>query len=237
LDTVQLGVNTVTGATTGRNTPRQQEPVREVPLDRLLKPDFPVRGRRVLRRRSKCAEVGDPKGERPPSRWAHLSEVVHLDPETYVPQEVVPDEVLTRMYADRGRPRPIPDRPAPEPETNEEDFFNDPGTWEFREELRECPTCGQPFLANAHNHRYCSEACAQEGRSITRICPECGEEFFTERREQVYCSLACSGRAKRNPENDRRCLECGGIFHATRRQQRFCSRLCARLWRRRERDG
>jgi len=221
----------VTGPPTGRNHPRREESPQAIPLDRLLKPDFPVRARGSSRDRHE-ATVEQLEGA---VGWGRVSEVIRLDPETYVPQEVIPDEVLTRRYADRGRPHPIPNRPPPEPDMDEEGFFNDPGTWEFREELRECENCGEPFLANAHNHCYCSPECAREGRSFARVCLACGEEFETERPEQIYCSIQCSGRAKRNPANDRLCRECGGPFHATRPQQVFCSRACAWVWRKRER--
>ena len=166
-----------------------------------------------------------------PEYWQRASEIVHLDPETYVPQEVVQDEILTRIYADQGRPYPIPNRPAPMPD-NDVDFLNDPSIWEYREEVRVCENCGEAFLAHAHNHRYCSTSCQRQAAGTPRVCLQCGREFYAYRREQVYCSIACTGRAKRNPANDRLCVWCGTAFHATRPSQRFCSRTCAWGWRR-----
>lgn len=230
------GEDDVTGSTTGASEPTKGRPHSVVPLDQLLKPDFPARRRGLARRGDLRLPNEADNGPYVIPSWSRLSDPVHLDAETYVPQELIPDEVLTRLYADRGRPHSILNRPPPEPDPDEEDFLGDPTTWEFREELRECETCGEPFLANAHNHRYCSPYCAHQGRSFTRICLECGQEFETDRPEQMYCSLQCSGRAKRNPANDRLCRECGGPFHATRSQQVFCSRSCAWAWRKKERD-
>lgn len=166
-----------------------------------------------------------------PEAWARASEAVHLDPETYVPAEVVLDEVATRINANRGRPHPIPDRPLPTLDLGE-DPANDPGYWEFREELRECAWCGEPFFAQAHNHAYCSEPCARRGTSYVRTCVHCGMRFLTNRFDQIYCSITCTGLAKRRATNDRSCRQCGGGFRATRPEQRFCCRACAWLWRR-----
>ena len=158
--------------------------------------------------------------------WQRASEVIHLNPATYVSQEIVPDELLTREYADRGRPHLISNRPAPLPD-DDEDFLSDPCVWEFREEVRVCDDCGDVFLAHVHNHRYCSKSCQSRAAGSSHICSQCGREFHTQRQRQVYCSLVCAGIAKRNPANDRLCAQCGAPFHATRSEQRFCSRTCA----------
>lgn len=189
-------------------------------LDDLLKPD----------------KIPDDVDEiQPTDYWRVASRIRHINPVTFIPREVVSDEVLTRRNADAGRPHPILDRPDPEPDSDDEDLFNDPGTWQFRQELRECEMCGEPFLANAHNHRFCSPDCSFKGRIHVRACPICGKVFASERNGQVFCSVACAGYAKRNPDNDRLCHECGEPFRATRKAQTFCSRVCARVFQKRER--
>ncbi len=178
----------------------------------------------------RASSMHDDSGISP--EWLRASTPTHLDPETYVPCEIVPDEIVTRRNADRCRPHPIPGRPDPTPEIDEESFFSDPGTWEFAEELRICEGCGEPFLARSHNHRCCSPDCHATTVSVERVCAACGKRFLTQRTSQRFCGQGCAGAARRNPENDRSCEWCGEPYHATRREQRFCSRPCANAWKR-----
>ena len=171
------------------------------------------------------------------AEWLRVSAPVWLDPETYVPQDAVPDEVITRRNADRGRPRPIPDRPSPVPEMDGEEIANDPALWTFRAEVRECAWCGAPFAARTANHRHCSVRCAARAEIVIRTCAACGKPFLTRHPEQQTCSTACNGTVRRNPANERRCRLCGRLYRATRPKQMFCSRSCAWAWRRMHRDA
>ena len=165
--------------------------------------------------------------------WQRASEVVQIDSGTYVPQEFMPDEILTRMNADRGRPWPIIGRPAPVPEVVD-DLLSDPALWQFREEIRVCGHCGEAFGAHTHNQRYCSQRCRRQSSHILCTCTQCGREFRTNRRRQQYCSLSCAGVANRSAANSRQCGQCGRNFRASKAEQRFCSRSCAWAWRKRQ---
>jgi hypothetical protein len=164
--------------------------------------------------------------------WERASEVVRIDSGTYLPQEFIPDEIRTRVNADRGRPWPIVGRPTPVPDEHD-DPLNDPALWQFREEMRVCGHCGEAFGASTHNQRFCSRRCRRHASSKMCVCKQCGREFRTSRRGQQYCSIACVGIAKRNAANSRQCGQCGRTFHAGKAEQRFCSRKCAWAWRRR----
>jgi len=166
-----------------------------------------------------------PRAER--GRWGDVSRIRRIPLSEYRPKEVVPDEILTRRNADRGRPHPIPDRPAPEPDTEGEGRA--PGrVWELRDRLRECAMCGGLFIPNRFNHRFCSRWCAWKSRIHVCVCPACGVEFIAERPEQVWCSVACGASSRRTTEYDHICARCGNPYRATRTTQRFCSRACAR---------
>jgi hypothetical protein len=167
-----------------------------------------------------------------PTSWQRASTPVHIDPETYVPQVSIPDEVLTRMIADRYRPHSIPDRPAPMPDPDDVDFVNDLAFWEYAEELRLCGQCNEPFLAQAHNHRYCSSKCQSLSVIKTSVCDTCGNEYTSRFSSQRYCSQQCAGRAKRSSEYEGVCAWCSTEFRATRKEQRFCSRECYNVERR-----
>jgi len=223
-------------------------------LDRLLRPDFPARGEMLD---EPCADAeaepdsieavlssaeADFEWKEPASdsagagrgRWGDLSRIRRIPLADYRPREVVPDEVLTRQNADRGRPHPIRDRPAPEPDT--EDEPRGPGrVWELRDRLRECAMCGGLFIPSRFNHRFCSRWCALKSRVHVCVCPACGVEFVAERPEQVWCSVACGASSRRTTEYDHICARCGNPYRATRATQRFCSRACARASRKRTR--
>jgi len=191
-------------------------------LDRLLRPDFPQRAEPPAPRdRIPSSAPGAISGlpetpSRPPGSWRRLSRARRIDPADYVPKEVVPDEILTRQNADRGRPHPIPNRPPPEP-ASDTDPLEDVHTWDVRDRLRECGTCGGLFLANRYNHRFCSRRCAWQSRLHIGVCPVCGVEFIAERPEQVCCSIGCGAASRRSDEYYRVCARCGDPFRHRRR--------------------
>ena len=133
-----------------------------------------------------------------PISWQRASVPIHLDPETYVPMEYVPDEIRTRLNADRNRPHDIPGRPDPMPDPDTIDFVNDPAFWEFAEEVRLCDQCSEPFLAHSHNHRYCSVGCQNLSVSRVGLCGTCGKEFTSRFASQRFCSRECYNTDRRS---------------------------------------
>jgi len=228
-----------------------------IALDRLLRPDFPAARKAPHGGPDRVEDEYDPVEEELRSieaeprsieeepdlelfpgvsggagrgRWGDLSRIRRIPPGEYRPKEVVPDEILTRQNADRGRPHPLKDRPAPQPDEDDPRQGNT-RVWQLRDRLRECALCGSLFIPNRFNHRFCSRQCAWRSRVHVRVCPACGVEFIAERPEQVWCSVTCGASSRRTTEYDHVCVRCGTPYRATRASQRFCSRACSRALR------
>lgn len=150
----------------------------------------------------------------PPS-WRRASEPIHLDPTTYVPIEPGP---LSGGWYD--------DDLDGDPDEIERKLRSDPANWRFAEELRVCEACSDVFLAQSHNHRFCSPECRDAGTTYERTCITCGKVFRTPRAAQRFCSQRCNGRSRMSSAYEHTCPWCGERFRGSRREQRFCSRAC-----------
>lgn len=141
--------------------------------------------------------------------WTTASRPVHIDPDTYVEQ--IPNPKSGWWMQDYDNP---------------DHFTNDPGFWEYSEEVRICEWCDEPFTASAHNHRFCSSACQVNAAGYAKTCETCGKSFASRFKPQRYCSQVCAGHAKRSSAYEIRCELCGEPARVTRKGQRFCSREC-----------
>lgn len=65
--------------------------------------------------------------------------------------------------------------------------------------VRECPGCGEEFVASHGRHLYCSEECGKLARGRTATCEQCGVEFKAVQEYGTfkwrYCSPGCRGKA------------------------------------------
>ena len=121
---------------------------------------------------------------------------------------------------------------------------------------RDCPICGKPFRADLRQ-RYCSQACAEQGREQTnkawresrkgtppsRQCATCGEPLEGNGNKR-YCSSACMYRAaamrrkaqRKEKYEPRYCPICGKLLPDDSRRA-YCSDDCYREQERRRTKG
>ena len=104
---------------------------------------------------------------------------------------------------------------------------------------RVCERCGERYVSNNPNRRYCRRACARAAWNTARnagrtkwtyTCQNCGRKYAAKNRDRnQYCSRACYFEAKtRNSKGDeiliwyRNCEICGVRFGSRRRDARLC---------------
>ena len=108
----------------------------------------------------------------------------------------------------------------------------------LKESIRECESCGGPFVASDRENSFCSAACYHVSlRTLAnRPCLHCGKEFKPRFRDdgKKYCSQDCASNAQVVPREDRFCVICGSGFRPKYPSdaKATCSQACAgkRRW-------
>ena len=99
-----------------------------------------------------------------------------------------------------------------------------------------CPQCGEEFLPNRANRKYCSKACqvratnANKLKPLTpKICKTCGKEFLPKCTNQKYCSRACHPSYNKIPKHSHICEICGQHFENQKQYSKTCNDCLAAL--------
>lgn len=109
---------------------------------------------------------------------------------------------------------------------------------------RSCLECGEQFIANRKDKKYCSKKCARKNYNYTfinLICPNCNSKFKLEKSDfnarsrrgykTFFCSISCSLVGNNRVGGKKRllkCLNCGKeeMVNESYSNDKYCSHKC-----------
>ncbi|MYA41321.1 MAG: HNH endonuclease [Gemmatimonadetes bacterium] len=99
-----------------------------------------------------------------------------------------------------------------------------------------CLFCGNEFIKNVHNKKYCSMDCKLQAKESRRFpifektCLRCGKKFETKRTRKLTCSPKCSRNWTTTKKpiqiHEKTCLRCGKGFSTNIAKKKYCSPDC-----------
>ena len=113
----------------------------------------------------------------------------------------------------------------------------------YSEREIECLGCGNTFMRNQRNQKYCTIKCYKNAwyrrkprkkplPQPPRECAECGGDFAPSSPTNIYCKPECeiaAGRQRRKGRHCHACRYCKIIFTSGNKNQKYCNSICYKL--------